>query len=48
MSRAQESRPVLLSAATAVLVLATAASLAAAGSLVLDAAGGRMAHWVRA
>ncbi|CAL8971583.1 hypothetical protein CELL_01073 [Cellulomonas sp. T2.31MG-18] len=36
----------LLSVATAVLVLATAASLAAAGSLALDAAGGRMAHWV--
>ncbi|OZB80347.1 MAG: hypothetical protein B7X41_18035 [Microbacterium sp. 14-71-5] len=46
MRRAQESRPVLLTAATAVLVLATAASVAAAGQLVLAAAGGRMAPWV--
>ena len=46
MSRPQVSRPVLLDVATAVLVLATAASLAAAGLLVVDVADQRTAHWV--
>lgn len=46
MSGSGEFRPVLLRAATTVLVLATAASLAAAGWLVRDAAGQRAAHWV--
>ncbi|WP_263729448.1 ferric reductase-like transmembrane domain-containing protein [Cellulomonas sp. SG140] len=46
MNRPPEPGTALLRVATAALVVATAVSLVAVGRLVLDAAGGRTAHWV--
>lgn len=46
MNRPPEPGAALLRVATAALVVATAVSLVAVGRLVLDAAGGRTAHWV--
>ena len=46
MSRQDGPHPVVLGLGAGMLALATGASLAAAGWLVLDASGGKMVHWV--
>ncbi len=46
MTRREGPHPVALGLGTGLFVVATAVSLAAAGWLVVDASGGKMAHWV--